>query len=360
MRGTDTHQQMLFSYVSPEARVPQDHPLRPIRKMADKALKKLSPVFRELYATVGRPSIPPEKLLRSLLLQIFYSIRSERMLVEQLDYNLLFRWFIGLSMDEAVWNHSSYSKNRDRILHTDIAVMFLRAICEQAEKAGLLSDDHFTVDGTLIESWASLKSFRPKDLEPPKSPKGGRNPEVDFHGEKRINDPHASITDPEARLFRKGKGKEAKLAFMGHVLMENRNGLVVDRRLTPATGTAEREAAISMAAEIPGDRRVTLGADKGYDAKAFVKDLRGLAVTPHVAQRAKGSAIDGRTTRHQGYAVSQRKRKRVEEIFGWMKTVGWLRKARYKGVEKIDWLFTLSAAAYNLVRMRNLGLPAPP
>lgn len=360
MRGTDTHQQMLFSYISPEARVPQDHPLRPIRKMADKALKELSPVFRELYATVGRPSIPPEKLLRSLLLQVFYSIRSERMLVEQLDYNLLFRWFIGLSMDEPVWDHSSYSKNRDRILHTDIAVMFLRAICKQAEKAGLLSDDHFTVDGTLIESWASLKSFRPKDQEPPQSLKGGRNPEVNFHGEKRINDTHASTTDPEARLFRKGKGKEARLSFMGHVLMENKNGLVVDRRLTPATGTAEREAAISMAAEIPGDHRVTLGADKGYDIRDFVMDLRELSVTPHVAQRTKGSAIDGRTTRHEGYAVSQRKRKRVEEIFGWMKTVGWLRKARYKGVEKIDWLFTLSAAAYNLVRMRNLGLPAPP
>jgi transposase len=328
--------------------------------MADKALKKLSPVFRELYATVGRPSIPPEKLLRSLLLQILYSVRSERMLVEQLDYNLLFRWFIGLSMDETMWNHSSYSKNRDRILHTDIAVMFLRAICEQAKKAGLLSDDHFTVDGTLIESWASLKSFRPQDQEPPQPPKGGRNPEVNFHGEKRINDTHASITDPEARLFRKGKGKEARLSFMGHVLMENRNGLVVDSRLTLATGTAEREAAISMAAEIPGDHRVTLGADKGYDTRSFVMDLRELSVTPHVAQRTKGSAIDGRTTRHEGYAVSQRKRKRVEEIFGWMKTVGWLRKARYKGVEKIDWLFTLSAAAYNLVRMRNLGLPAPP
>ena len=359
MRGNDTQQQMLFSYISPEARVPHNHPLRPIRKMADKALKELSPVFQELYATVGRPSISPEKLLRSLLLQIFYTIRSERMLVEQLDYNLLFRWFIGLSMDEAIWDHSSYSKNRDRILQTDIAVMFLRAICRQAEEAGLLSDDHFTVDGSLIESWASLKSFRPKDQEPPESTKGGRNPEVDFHGEKRVNDTHASITDPEARLYKKGKGKEAKLAYIGHVLMENRNGLAVDTRLTLATGTAEREAAISMAKDIPGDKRVTLGADKGYDAKVFIKELRELTITPHVAQRSKGSAIDGRTTRHVGYGVSLRKRKRVEEIFGWMKTVGWLRKARYKGLEKLDWLFTLSAAAYNLVRMRNLGLAAP-
>jgi transposase len=359
MRGTDTKQHMLFSYLSPEARVPRNHPLRPIRKMADQALRELSPVFDELYSTVGRSSIPPEKLLRSLLLQIFYSIRSERMLVEQLDYNLLFRWFIGLSMDESIWDHSVYSKNRDRILHTDIAVMFLRAICKQAEDAGLLSDDHFTVDGTLIESWASLKSFRPKDQEPPDSPgKGSRNPEVDFHREKRTNDTHASTTDPEARLCKKGKGKEARLSFMGHILMENRNGLAVDARLTLATGTAEREAALAMVEDIPGNKRVTLGADKGYDTSDFVTALRILTVTPHVAQRSKGTAIDGRTTRHAGYAVSMRKRKRVEEIFGWMKTVGWLRKAKYTGLEKIDWLFTLSSAAYNLVRMRNLGLAA--
>lgn len=358
MRGSDTQQQMLFSYLSPEARVPQNHPLRPIREMADTALKALSPIFRELYATVGRPSIPPEKLFRSLLLQIFYSIRSERMLTEQLDYNLLFRWFVGLSMDEPIWDHSVYTKNRDRILHTDMAVMFLRSICTQAEAAGLLSSDHFTVDGTLIESWASLKSFRPKGQEPPPPPSGGRNPEVDFHGEKRLNDTHASTTDPEARLFRKGKGKEARLSFMGHVLMENRNGFVVDTRLTQATGTAERESAISMAMDIPGRKRVTLGADKGYDTSDFIGGLRTLNITPHVAQRAKGSAIDARTTRHEGYAVSQRKRKRVEEIFGWMKTVGWLRKAKYRGQEKLDWLFTLSAAAYNMVRMRNLGMAA--
>ncbi len=280
------------------------------------------------------------------------------MLVEQLDYNLLFRWFVGLSMDEAIWDHSVSSKNRDRILHSDLAVMFLRSIRSQAEAAGLLSGDHFTVDGTLVETWASLKSFRSKDGAPPVSPGGNRNPEVDFHVEKRRNDTHASVTDPESRLFRKGKGKEARLCFMGHVLMDNRNGLAVDTRVTQATGTAEREAALSMASDIPGTHRVTIGADKGYDCKAFVDDLRSLTVTPHVAQKAKGSAIDGRTTRHEGYAVSQKKRKRVEEIFGWMKTVAWLRKSRYKGVEKLDWLFTLSAAAYNMVRMRNLGIVA--
>lgn len=358
MRGNDTKQQMIFSYISPESRVPKTHPLRPIRKMADMALKELSPVFDELYSRVGRSSIPPEQLLRSLLLQIFYSIRSERMLVEQLDYNLLFRWFVGLSMDESIWDHSVYSKNRDRILHTDIAMMFLRAICKQAEEAGFLSNDHFTVDGTLIESWASLKSFRPKDHEPPpdSSGPGTRNPEVDFHGEKRKNDTHASTTDPESRLFKKGKGKEARLSFMGHILMENRNGLAVDAQLTLATGTAEREAALTMAKDIRSKKRVTLGADKGYDTSDFVRGLRAQTITPHVAQRAQGTAIDGRTTRHAGYAVSMRKRKRVEEIFGWMKTVGWLRKAKYTGRAKIDWLFTFSTAAYNLVRMRNLGL----
>jgi len=356
MRGHDIQQQKVFSYLSPESRVPQDHPLRPIRTMADTALKKLSPVFLERYATTGRPSIPPEQLLRSLLLQIFYTIRSERMLVEQLDYNLLFRWFVGLSMDETIWNHSVYSKNRDRLLQSDIAVFFLRSICAQASEAGLLSDDHFTVDGALIESWASLKSFRPRDEEPPSG--GGRNPEVDFHGEKRCNATHVSVSDPESRLYRKGAGKEARLYFLGHVLMENRNGLVVDTRVTPATGTAEREAGLAMVADIPGRKRVTIGADKGYDCVNFVVGLRSLIATPHVAQKAKGSAIDGRTTRHAGYAVSQNKRKRVEEIFGWMKTIGWLRKARYKGEEKIDWLFTFSAAAYNMVRMRNLHIVA--
>ena len=262
MRGSDISQQKLFSYLSPDSRVPQTHPLRPIRIMADKALKELSPIFRELYSRIGRPSIPPEQLLRSLLLQILYLVRSERILAEQLDYNLLFRWFVGLSMDETIWNHSVYSKNRERILHSDLAVMFLRSICSQALAAGLLSGDHFTVDDTLIKTRASLKSFRPKDKEPPISTGGNRNPEVDFHGEKCCNDTHVSVTNPKSRLFRKGKGKEAKLCFMGHVLMENRNGLAVDTRVTQATGTAEREAALSMASDIPGTHRVTIGADK--------------------------------------------------------------------------------------------------
>lgn len=360
MRGSDIQQQRLFSYISPEVRVPQKHPLRPIKKMANQALRELSSMFKTIYSSEGRPSIAPEKLLRSLLLQVFYSIRSERLLVEQLDYNLLFRWFIGLSMDDPVWNHSTYSKNRDRLLQTDVAVAFLRSICRQAEDAGLLSDEHFTVDGTLIEAWASLKSFRPKGENPTDKNEGGRNPEVDFHGQKRKNDTHASTTDPESRLHKKSKGKEARLAYMGHVLMENRNGLAVDARLTQATGKAEREAALSMVEDIPGNHRVTLGADKAYDTADFVKELRVLKATPHVAGKSKGSAIDGRTTRHEGYKISQRKRKRVEEIFGWMKTVGFIRKTRHRGQEKVDWVFTFATAAYNLVRMRNLGLAATP
>jgi len=356
MRGSDSQQQMMFSYISPEARVPKNHPLRPIRKMANKALAELSPIFKEMYSNTGRRSIAPEKLLRSLLLQILYSIRSERMLVEQLDYNLLFRWFVGLSLDDPIWDHSSYSKNRDRILSSDVTVEFLRQTYNQAEEANLISDDHFTVDGTLIEAWASLKSFRPKDNDDSSdSGQNGRNPKVDFHGEKRRNDTHESTTDPESRLFRKGKGKEAKLSYMGHVLMENRNGLVADTRVTKATGTAEREAALEMIEDVPGNHQITVGADKNYDTIKFVTLLRMLRATPHVAQK-KYSAIDGRTTRHEGYRNSQKTRKRVEEIFGWMKTVGWLRKAKYRGEEKIDSLFTFAAVAYNLTRMRNLGL----
>ena len=358
MRGTDSQQQMMFSYISPEARVPKNHPLRPILDMTNKALKELSPLFKEMYSKVGRPSIAPEKLLRSLLLQIFYSIRSERMLSEQLDYNLLFRWFVGLSMDDPIWDHSTFSKNRDRILNTDMAIEFLKLICKQAEDACLLSDEHFTVDGTLIEAWASLKSFRPKDSDSSDKIDGGRNPKVDFHKEKRCNETHRSTTDPESRLFKKGKGKEAKLSYMGHVLMENRNGLVIDTRLTKATGTAEREAALSMVENVSGQHQITLGADKNYDTKNFVKELRSLKVTPHVAQKIY-SAIDGRTTRHEGYKTSQKIRKRVEEVFGWMKTVGGIRKTRHLGEEKVDCLFTLSAAAFNLVRMRNLGIAAP-
>lgn len=355
MRGSDNQQQKLFSYISPEARVPKNHPLRPIRTMVNEALRELSPVFKEMYSHTGRRSIAPEKLLRSLLIQILYSIRSERMLVEQLDYNLLFRWFVGLSMDEAIWDHSTYSKNRDRVLSTDIAVLFLKQITKQAEDAGFLSDEHFTVDGTLIEAWASMKSFRPKDSDSSNNSDGTRNPEIDFHGTKRCNDTHESTTDPESRLYKKSKGAEAKLSFIGHALMENRNGLVVDTRVTKATGTAERDAAISMVEDIPGHNRITLGADKGYDTKAFVSQLRELNTTPHVTQK-KHSAIDGRTIRHEGYRTSQKIRKRVEEIFGWMKEVGHVRKSRYRGEDKVDWLFTFTAAAYNLTRMRNLGL----
>jgi len=313
-----------------------------------------------MYSREGRPSIPPEKLLRALLLQVLYTIRSERLLMEQLDYNLLFRWFVGLSMDDKVWDHSVFSKNRERFLRSDLAAAFFAQILKQAKTAGLLSDEHFTVDGTLIEAWASLKSFRPKDAPPPDG--GGRNPEVDFHGEKRLNRTHASTTDPEARLFKKGKGKEAKLSFMGPVLMENRNGLIVSPRLSAATGTAERETAVRLVEAVPGRHRITVGGDKAYDTREFVQSLRALKAVPHVAQNCNGrkSAIDGRTTRHPGYAVSQRLRKRVEEICGWMKTVGNLRKTRHRGEDRVGWVFTLTAAAYNLVRIRNLTAVVSP
>ena len=361
MCGDDVQQEAMFSYRSPEARVPQDHPLRPIRKMVNQALAELDGEFQAMYAREGRPSIPPEKLLRALLLQVLYTIRSARLLMEQLDYNLLFRWFVGLSMDDKVWDHSVFSKNQERFLDSDLAAAFFARILEQAKIARLLSDEHFTVDGTLIEAWASLKSFRPQDAPPPKGG-GGRNPEVDFHGEKRLNQTHASTTDPEARLFRKGKGKEAKLCFMGHVLMENRHGLVISPRLTAATGTAEREAAVGLVEAVPGRHRITMGADKAYDTRGFVQSLRALNAVPHVAQNCQGrkSAIDGRTTRHPGYAVSQRLRKRVEEIFGWMKTVGNLRKTRHRGEDRVGFVFTLTAAAYNLVRMRNLTAAVSP
>lgn len=353
MRGNDLQQQTMFSYISLEARVPKDHPLRPIRIMVDNALIELAPLFDKMYSHTGRPSIPPEHLLRALLLQILYSVRSERMLIEQLDYNLLFRWFIGLSMDDQVWNHSVFSKNRDRLLEHEVATHFFVSIRHLAEKAGLLSSDHFTVDGTLIEAWASIKSFRPKDDQGP--PTGnGRNPEVDFKGQKRKNDTHQSTTDPDARLYKKAKGKEAKLCFMGHALMENRSGLVVDSRLTQATGTAEREAALEMVENIPGVGRITLGADKGYDTSSFVSELRRLKATPHVAQKARGTAIDKRTTRHAGYQVSLKIRKRVEEIFGWMKETGPIRKTSFQGLERVECEFTLAAAAYNLVRLRTL------
>lgn len=355
MRGEDSNQQAMFSYISPEARVPTDHPLRPIRGMVDCILKDLAPLFREMYSHTGRPSTPPEQLLRASLLQVLYSIRSERMLVEQLEYNLLFRWFVGLSMDDKVWNHSTFSKNRDRLMQFEVATAFFQSTKGLAERAGLTSKDHFTVDGTLIEAWASMKSFRPKDdqnQDPPAS--GGRNAEVDFKGQKRKNDTHQSTTDPEARLLKKGKGKEAKLCFMGHALMENRNGLVVDSRLSEANGRAEWEAALEMVENLPGTNRITVGADKGYDVPVFVDGLRENRATPHVAQKEKGTAIDGRTTRHEGYQVSLRIRKRVEEIFGWLKTVAGLRKTRHRGLNLVGWMFEFAMAAYNLVRMRNI------
>jgi transposase len=316
MRGGDAKSEALFSYVSCEARVPLDHPLRPIRKIVDEALVALSAEFEKLYAKFGRPSIAPEKLLRALLLQAFYSVRSERQLMEQLGYNLLFRWFVGLSMDAAVWDVTVFTKNRERLIEGDIATKFMTAVLNQARVKALLSDDHFSVDGTLIAAWASIKSFRPKDGSGgPPAP--GRNGERDFHGEKRSNETHASTTDPDARLYRKGPGQPAKLAYLGHVLMENRHALVVDTRLTLATGTAEREAALEMVADRPGNHRITLGADKAYDVAEFVADVREYNVTPHVAQNTtnRRSAINGRTTRHPGYAVSGRIRKRIEEVF---------------------------------------------
>jgi transposase len=355
MRGADGRTEQLFSYLSCEARVPKEHPLRPIRAIVDAALTALSPAFEKLYAPIGRPSIAPEKLLRALLLQAFYSVRSERQLMEQLDYNLLFRWFVGLSMDVEIWDVTVFTKNRDRLIEGEIAGQFMAAVLSRPDVKALLSDDHFSVDGTLIEAWASMKSFRRKDGGG-SPPDAGRNGERDFHGEKRSNQTHASTTDPDARLIRKGRGQAAKLAYMGHVLMENRSGLAVDARLTQATGTAEREAALEMVDDVPGDHRITLGADKAYDAGEFVADLRERTVSPHVAQNTSGrrSAIDGRTTRHPGYAVSLRVRKRIEEVFGWVKSSAGLRKTRHRGVDRVGWTFTLTVAAYNLVRLPKL------
>ncbi len=358
MRGADQQPDALFSYVSPEQRVPEEHPLRPIRAMANAALRKLSPRFAKLYACSGRPSIAPEKLLRALLLQVLYSVRSERMLMEQLDYNLLFRWFVGLGMDDPVWDPTTFTKNRDRLLEGDIAQAFFAAVVAQIQGKKLLSDEHFSVDGTLLEAWASQKSFRRKDgRENDSSDDDPGNPTVDFHGEKRTNQTHCSRTDADALLAKKGKGKEAKLSYAAHVLIENRNGIIVETALTPAHGRAEEDAALLMIERLRGARRITLGGDKGYDDGKLIAELRRMGVTPHVAQNLKqpgGSAIDSRTTRHAGYRVSQRKRKRVEEVFGWMKTVGLLRKLRHRGHDKVGWMFTFAAAAYNLVRMRTL------
>jgi len=361
MRGEDEQQAAMFSYVSPEQRVPADHPLRPIRKMTDEIFRELSPRFAVLYARVGRPSIAPEKLLRALLLQVLYSVRSERMLMEQLSYNLLFRWFVGLNMDDAVWDATTFSKNRDRLLGGEIAEEFFTAVLDLARAKEFLSDEHFTVDGTLVEGWASLKSFQPKaESERRNNDKSDDpgNPTVNFHGEQRSNKTHQSTTDADLRLYKKSKGSEAKLVYQGHVLMENRNGLVVNATLTHATGTAEREAALALLRQRPQKKRVTLGGDKAYDTKDFVADLRACQVTPHVAQNntRHRSAIDERTTRHSGYEISQRKRKRVEEIFGWLKTVGLLRKTRHRGLQLVAWICKFATAAYNLVRIRNLSL----
>jgi transposase len=358
MRGGDERSGELFSYVDLEKRVRGDHPLRTIRAIVNEALAALEADFAALYAPVGRPSIAPEKLLRAMLLQAFYSIRSERQLMERLEYDLLFRWFVGIGVDDAAWDHSTFSKNRDRLLEGDIAAKFLSAVLAQPRVKRLLSTDHFSVDGTLIEAWASMKSFKPRDGSDDDSPgDGGRNAEASFHGQKRSNETHASTTDPDARLYRKGPGKEAKLSFLGHGLMENRSGLLVDACLTPADGHAERVAALHMIeprAERP--RPVTLGADKGYDTQDFVNELRTLKVTPHVAQNTshRRSAIDGRTTRHGGYAVSQRIRKRIEEAFGWIKTVAGQEKTKLRGRERVGWAFTFAAAAYNLVRLPKL------
>jgi transposase len=313
-----------------------------------------------MYARVGRPSIPPEQLLRAQLLQVLYSVRSERLLMEEIDYNLLFRWFVGLNADDEVWDATVFTKNRDRLLEADVANEFLAQVVAQARAKGLTSDEHFTVDGTLLEAWAGLKSFQPKNQKPSPPPDDPGNPTVDFHREKRSNQTHESKTDPEAKLARKGAGKEAKLSYNGNLLVENRNGLIVQSTVWEATGTAERLAALAMLEQVPGTGRVTVAGDKGFDTAEFVRECRNLRVTPHVAQNLAGrrSAIDGRTTRQPGYAISQQKRKRIEECFGWLKTIALLRKLRHRGTLKVDWIFSFACAAYNLVRMRNL-LAAP-
>jgi transposase len=357
MRGPDEQTSHMFSYLSPEERVRPDHPLRPIRRMTDEVLASLSARFAKMYSDMGRPSIPPEQLLRALLLQSLYTIRSERLLMEEIDYSVLFRWFVGLGMDEPIWSPTTFSKNRDRLLESDIAAAFFDAVIGQARTAGLLSDEHFTVDGTLLEAGASLKSFRRKDEGPTPPPDDPGNPTVNFHGEARRNDTHESTTDPDAMLARKGAGREAKLSYAGHVLLDNRHGLVANVCVTAATGTAEREAALLLLAHAEGAE--TVGGDKGFDVASFVAGVRALGITPHVAQKVKGSAIDERTTRHAGYAISQRKRKLIEQVFGWMKTVGGLRKLRHRGGELVDWIVTFAAAAYNLIRLRTLlGRPA--
>jgi transposase len=357
MRGQEQNQGALFSYVNLESRIPKDHPLRPIKRMVDSVLKEMNRDFEKMYSDVGRPSIPPEQLLRALLIQILYSIRSERMLIEQLNYNLLFRWFVGLSMDGEPWHHSSFSTNRDRLLEQEISRRFFQEVLKLAKEEKLLSSEHFTVDGTFIEAWASQKSFRRKDEEDP--PAGSsRNEKVDYSGQKRSNKTHESKTDPDAKLMRKG-GEGAKLVHHGHVMTENRNGLVVATEVTLATGTAEVEAAPKLFKRRGSQRPGTVGADKGYDQRKFTEDARAAGLTPHVARKdGPRTAMDERTTRHKTYATSQRRRKMVEEVFGWMKTVGILRKTRHRGTAVVGWIFEFTAAAYNLTRLRKL-IPQP-
>ena len=361
MRGTDHQQVDMFSYLSPEQRVRKDHPLRAVRTMTDQILERMSPLFDAMYAEGGRPSIPPEKLLRAQLLQMLYSVRSERLLMEEIDYSILYRWFVGLNLDERVWDATSFTKNRDRLLEAAVAKEFLAQVVEQARDAGLISDEHFTVDGTLLDAWASMKSFQPKDKQAAPPPDDPGNPTVDFHGQKRSNETHQSKTDRDALLARKGKGKESKLSYNGNLLVDNREGLIVDAELLQANGRAERDAALLMLEQVTGDERITVGGDKGFDTAEFVDECRHMKVTPHVAQntsRPGGSAIDARTTRHAGYSASQKKRKRIEECFGWMKDIALLRKLKHRGLFKVAWIFTFAAAAYNLVRMRKL-IPIP-
>ena len=361
MRGSDERSGSLFSYVDLEFRIPQAHPLRAIRVIVNAALADLSADFEAMYSALGRPSIPPEKLLRAQLLQMLYSVRSERLLMEEIDYSILFRWFVGLNLDEKVWDATTFTKNRDRLLEAAVAKEFLAQVVERAREAGLVSDEHFTVDGTLLEAWASLKSFQPKEQKTAEPPDDPGNPTVDFHGQKRSNETHGSTTDPDAKLARKGPGKEAKLSYSGNLQVENRSGLIVNAEVLEANGRAERDAALVMLEQVPGDGRITVGGDKGFDTAEFVAECRHMNVTPHVAQntaRPGGSAIDARTTRHASYTISQKKRKRIEECFGWLKDIALLRKLKHRGMLKVGWLFTFAAAVYNLVRMRKL-IPIP-
>lgn len=355
MRGPDDQTHDLFSYLSPESRVRPDHPLRRVRAITDAVFAELSPAFAAMYSTIGRPSIPPEQLLRALILQVLYSIRSERLLMEAIDYSILFRWFIGLGLDERVWAPTTFSKNRERLMDGEVAARFFDAVVAQASEAALLSDEHFTVDGTQLEAWASLKSFTRRDAPRSGPPEDPGNPTVDFRGEQRSNATHTSTTDPDAKLYKKADGQKSVLSYLGHVLMENRHGLVVNACATEASGTAEREAALLL---LHSHRRCTLGADKSYDVASFVTALRAQRITPHIAQKRQYSALDARTTRTAGYVISQRKRKLVEQAFGWMKTVGLLRKLRHRGGPRVDWAFTFTAAIYNVVRLRTL-LPTP-